>query len=83
MVGRDALKVVLNFFLGARGRRCVSGNLMSAFWYTRETGTNTKRKRSEREFGKKGRHACVSEDTKTDETDKIMPHARGIPIFQH
>lgn len=30
-MGRDALKVVLNFFLGARGRRCVSGNLMFAF----------------------------------------------------
>lgn len=28
------MKVVLNFFLGARGRRCVSGNLMFAFYGT-------------------------------------------------
>ena len=66
-MGRDALKVVLNFFLGARGRRCVSGNLMFAFCGTSGTPINGKAGpgHASESLEGGGREACVSEERRT------------------
>lgn len=89
-MGRDALKVVLNFFLGARGRRCVSGNLMFAFCgasstdSTGKAGNITIRNRREESESLDGGKCTptVSDKQQPGEAIKIMSHAGVIAIVE-